>query len=179
MGIDKIYFGGVKLNKSEVNSTETKIVKDKHGNEETVYIVNFKNGVKASYRGGENSPSSNSYISATTNDSDAFAHTNVYDVFGLELHGNSNSGDKISIVGGSIVGVDVSNDDKTDVVNITGTDVHESSYGVLSNPPVYDGQVLVNKQDKTSILQAGETQATEKGYAIGPNGLGIHRIVWK
>lgn len=178
MGIDYITFGGVNLKKSEVKSMETKIIKDKHGNEEKVYIVNFNNGVKASYRGGENTSYSNSYISSPNINDAKFSNTNVYSVFGLELQGSANHQDQISIVGGSIVGVDVSNDDNADSVNITCAGVHEDSYGVFTEPPVFEGQVRVSKEDKTRIVQEGETTVTKDGSPLRPNGFGVHRVEW-
>ena len=178
MGVDYITFGGVELRKNEIKNKEIKTVTHSDGQEEQVYVVNFKNGVSVSYRGAEDAPCFKPYISSS-NASSGFAGTNVYGVLGLELHGSKGKEDSISIVGGSLIGVDVANDNKSDEVRIYSAKVEPHKLGILGDGSLYEGQVRVEKDDVTIIKQVGDVGTTHEGSIFTKKGLGVHRVLWR
>jgi len=108
---NQITFGGVKLNKNEIVQTSTKTLKNKYGKTEKYFVVKFKNGVEAAYRGtigGE------AYISSSS-DVTQWNTTNIYGVMGLELKGNKKRTDFINIDCSSIKYVDVIDDLRDEV----------------------------------------------------------------
>ncbi len=180
MGVDYITFGGVQLRTDDVKNQEVKTITHRDGKEERVYVVNFKNGVNVAYRGAEKTPAGfPAYISSSNIGGAGFQNTNVYAVLGLELQGSKKYADNISIVGGSLIGVDVSNDDKSDDVRIRQVAVEPQMQGVLGDGSLYEGQVRVSEDDKTEIQQVNEYKITENGSPFSKNGLGVHRVTWK
>ena len=150
-----ITLGGVKLRKSEVATYKTSTVAtNQYGGKEQVYVVEFKNGIKATYRGAQNNSTMPAYISSKK-DVTEWTNTEVWGVMGLELKG-TNTLDKVDVTEGSIIGIDVSGDKYSDQVTINRSKVDKR------NPSLEfyagdRGRINVDKYDNTEILQFGDS----------------------
>jgi len=165
-------YGGVRLNKSEVSQTKTKTLQDASGKKEKVYIVNFKNGVKAAYRGAAPNTTFTPSITSNLSKTD-YAQTDVYGVMGLELSGSKNKADRIEITNGSIIGVDVSHDGGGDSVKVHGSKADTRTTSFETGSYMAQGGIYTDKGDDTQIRQANRAEYTEKGTFVNE---GIHRV---
>ena len=148
-------FGGVRLKKSEVATYKTSTVAtNQYGGTEKVYVVEFKNGIKATYRGAQNNSTMPAYISSKK-DVTAWTNTEVWGVMGLELKG-TNTKDKMDITEGSIIGIDVSGDNYSDdiTINRSKVDKRNPSLEFYSGSK---GRINVDRHDNTEILQFGDS----------------------
>ncbi len=158
-------FGGVKLDRSEVAKTSTKLVENpKTYKQETVFCVQFKNGVKAAYRKSDNNAAS-IYSSRTYQMVDDTKTTTRF-VEGLELKGNSKGQNTINVIGGSIVGVDVADNGGGDDVTVDRAEVSNSRSSGFIPKLLSGGNVLTDKNDNTQIKNFGDSDYTRKGTII-------------
>ena len=142
-------FGGVNVNPAEIKSK--KVVVDDAGNKR--FIIEFKNGVKASYMDTKNNNASLTSVFAGEN------YVTSNNVTGLELEG-SNKKDIISITGGSIINVDVSKDKTGDYVSVQNSKA-QLARSVLNNAKVGFGDIKVSKQDEVNLQNTKNIQKRE------------------
>lgn len=143
-------FGGVMVNPEEIKSK--KVLVDDSGN--TKYIIEFKNGVKAAYMNTENYKASlTSIFAGETN------YVTSNNVTGLEIEG-SNKKDIITITGGSVANIDVSNDKSSDTVAVT---ISEGKLSQLALTPRKTGfgDIETTKQDEVILRSTMYIQKKE------------------
>lgn len=143
MGDDYFSFGGVRLKKSEVASTSTRMGESFDATKGKVknYIVSFKNGTKIAYtytsdkRASINSPAKN-------------RQTDVMFVKNVELKGSSKGPDEIIVVGGSVRQIDVAGDGGGDRVYLRGAEFGDAYSSHAINNKACGGNVHTDKGDK-------------------------------
>lgn len=166
-------FGGVDLKKSEVASTKTKIVKDKDGKDAKLFMVDFKNGVKVAYKQSPKVFGTNPSIFSSKNDIGNPTTTTVNFVEGLELKGTATDMNDITVNGGSVNGIDISDNGGGDTVKVTYADADKSGAesGSVSPKILSRGVILTDKQDQTLIKNTND-----KDYSQGGSIFGTHRV---
>lgn len=148
MGNEQITFGGVRLNKGEVLQKFEVIDR----NDKKHYVVDFKNGTRVAYTGGEKG----GYLTAESFGNDTKG-TSAYKVLGLEIQGSKDN-DVITVDNCTVIGIDVADGQKTsqDYVQVFESKGVFGARTITAYPNHIfgDGMIEADKKDNIKIQKS-------------------------